>query len=510
MARLKLTELATMQEELKALKAEAAQLTVVDDIKKKQLADLEKQIGLRQQDADKAVAQAQAGRLAAEQAKAEAEAYKDNSARVNELREAYDRAKVKLEEVRAAKVAGKATTEDVTKAELEAGKAALVYRDALQDQLKAIEAKRNLQLVELDVQSSTIRLAIEQQRAIFEVARARGDERTAIAAQNEIRRLEIELLRLTAQAKRAEAEAAIASAEAKKAELIAADQYNGAKKLEIEAAIKAAEVKRLEGDIADVTANKLLNLAQAQGAVKAAAEGATGSIQNQAAAMERLAEGVERVGQGYRNKDGFTSDALGKAQTQGIWTQTAIIDYLKQAGLDELVAKNLSEQFLDSNGNVPYEAGDVQKRWAGKFGTLSEALGKMAEYYQFNDSGQLEADAILEFERKRRTAPQLTQSTPAAPGGSFSSTSTTQSAGNSLAITSTNAAGGRAGAGAGNGTGGNGGGLAADRGGATYISNITIPGLANREEIRFADPISQARNEDLLRKLAQAKSTAIR
>ena len=47
-------------------------------------------------------------------------------------------------------------------------------------------------------------------------------------------------------------------------------------------------------------------------------------------------------------------------------------------------------------------------------------------------------------------------------------------------------------------------------GGATYVSNITIPGLADREVIRFADPISQARNEDLLRKLAQAKSTAIR
>lgn len=145
MARLKLTELATMQEELKSLKAEAAQLAVVDEIKQKQIAELEKQIGLRQQDADKAVAQAQAGKLAAEQAKAEAEAYKDNSARVNELREAYDRAKAKLEEVRSAKAAGKTTTEEVTKAEIEAGRAALVYRDAIQDQLQAIEAKRSLQ-----------------------------------------------------------------------------------------------------------------------------------------------------------------------------------------------------------------------------------------------------------------------------------------------------------------------------------------------------------------------------
>ena len=71
-------------------------------------------------------------------------------------------------------------------------------------------------------------------------------------------------------------------------------------------------------------------------------------------------------------------------------------------------------------------------------------------------------------------------------------------------------AGGAGGSGSASTTGGNGGSLSADRGGATYVSNITIPGLADREEIRFADPISQARNEDLLRKLAQAKSTAIR
>lgn len=506
MARLKLTELATMQEELKALKASAAQMAVVDDIKKKQIADLEKQIGLRQQDADKAVAQAQAGRLAAEQAKAEAEAYKDNSARVNELREAYDRAKAKLEEVRAAKAAGKATTEDVTKAELEAGKAALVYRDALQDQLRSIEAKRNLQAAEIDVQSTTLRLAIEQQRAIIEVARARGDERTAIAAQNEIRRLEIELLRLTAQAKRTEADAAIASAEAKKAELIAADQYNGAKKLEIEAALKAAEVKRLEGDIAEVAANKLRNLAQAQTNLKSSADTATGAIHSQAAAMERLAEGVERVGQGYRNKDGFTSDALGKAETQGIWTRAAIIDYLKQAGLDELLARNLSEQFLDSNGNVPYEAGDVQKKWAGKFGTLSEALGKMAEYYRFDDAGQLEADALLEFERKRRSSPQLSQSGPAGPSSSSASSGTfsaSQSRTNAAETASVTASGG-----GGNGTTGNGGGLSANSGGATYISNISIPGVLPVKQIRYADAESQRGGEELLRSLAQARSTS--
>ncbi|WP_082836613.1 tape measure protein [Acidovorax sp. GW101-3H11] len=485
LARLKLTELATMQEELKALKAETAQMAVIDDTKKKQIADLEKLIGLRQQDADKAVAQAQAGRLAAEQAKAEAEAYKDNSARVNELREAYERAKAKLEEVRAAKAAGRATTEELARAELEAGKAALVYRDALQDQLQAIEAKRNMQAVEIDVQSTAVRLAIEQQRAIYEVAKARGDERTAIAAQNEMRRLEIQLLQLTAQAKRAEAEAAIASAEAKKAELIAADQYNGAKKLEIEAAIKAAEVKRMEGDIAEVAANKLRSLAQVQGSLKASTDNATGAIYSQAAAMERLAEGVERVGEGFRNKDGFTSDAKGNVQQQFIWTQASIVDYLKQAGLDELLAERLSKDFLDSNGDVPYLATEAQKQWAGKWGTLSEALGKMVEFYKFDDTGKHRASEMLDFEKRRRGTPQLRPQQPADNGSGDSDTEDGSGSSRSSGIASGSSAPG-----------------------ATYVSNITIDGV--QIPVRFADSESQAKGEDLLRKLARAKGTAAR
>lgn len=172
------------------------------------------------------------------------------------------------------------------------------------------------------------------------------------------------------------------------------------------------------------------------------------------------------------------------------------------------MARNLSEQFLDSNGNVPYEAGDVQKRWAGKFGTLSEALGKMAEYYRFDDAGQLEANALLEFERKRRSSPQLGQSGPVGPSSSSASSGTSSTS--QPRTNAAEAANLTARSGGGNGTGGNGGGLSANSGGATYVSNITIPGLADREEIRFADPISQARNESLLRKLAQAKSTAIR
>ena len=108
---------------------------------------------------------------------------------------------------------------------------------------------------------------------------------------------------------------------------------------------------------------------------------------------EELGEGVQEVGTGgyqFRNKAGFTSDAKGNAQQQFIWTRTAIIDYLTESGLDEVLAEDLSKQFAQPDGTVPYMASAAQKQWGGKYGTLAEALGKMSEYYKYG-AGKHEA-----------------------------------------------------------------------------------------------------------------------
>ncbi|ASI69909.1 hypothetical protein BA022_15940 [Diaphorobacter nitroreducens] len=458
------TEVNVLKAERDALMAVGEELLRSNPEKKKQLDDLNQQIALREADAGAAMAQARAAQASAVAAQAEAEAQRDNSARVHELRAAYEQAKAKMEEVRAAKAAGKATTEDVTKAELEAGKAALLYRDAVQDQLKAIDARARAQRADLDVQAAGVQLAIEQQRTILEVARARGDETGAMRAQENIRRLEIQLLELSAQAKRAEADAAIATAQAKKAELIASGEYNGVKKLEIEAAIKAAEVKRVEGQIAQETASRLRQLGDAQGSLKQKVEDATGSLVKQVGTLERLADGVDRVGAGFRNKDGFTSDAQGNVQQQFAWTRTSIIDYLKQAGLDELLAARLSQQFLNDQGGVNYEASAAQIQWGGKYSTLAGALGKMAEYYKYDTSGKQQAAQMLEYEQRNNAKPSFATPAPTSTGSSSS------------------------------------------RSGASYVSNITING--QRKSLEFADRQSQLDGETLIRALAEGKGVA--
>jgi len=113
------------------------------------------------------------------------------------------------------------------------------------------------------VDQAGIRLAIEQQRTIYEVARARGDEYTAVQALMEIKRLEIKLAELTAQAKRAEAEAALLAVRAKREELQAAGQLTAAKEAELRAQEAGARVKQVESQIAGETAKRMRELAEA-------------------------------------------------------------------------------------------------------------------------------------------------------------------------------------------------------------------------------------------------------
>ena len=418
LAQLRQTELTTMQTQLEALKQEATEHGKLSNERAKQLAELEKQIALRQQDTDKAMAQAQAARLVAEQAKATAEALRDNSDRVEELKRAWEDTRAVLEGVRAAQAAGMATLEQVTQAELAAGRAVLLYRDALSDQLKSIKAKADAQRSSVDLEAASVQLAIAQQRAVYELARARGDEAGAISAANELRKLEIQLAELSAKAKRAEGEAALALVAAKRAELEAAGQLTAVKRLELDAAEKAAQVKLKEAEIAEATAKGLRDLADAHRNLGLDASRAAGGIhgmtsalgsqrealqanmdaideinmrykltadftERQIALLEREAAAAEKAAEAKRkywnvDKDGFTLDANGQRQQMTVPTGEFVFNSAKNAGLSEADALALMDKFFqngkptgvnDANGlNGP------SKDW---FSIVADAISKL-------------------------------------------------------------------------------------------------------------------------------------
>ena len=198
---------------------------------------------------------------------------------------------------------------------------------------------------------------------------------------------------------------------------------------------------------------------------------------------EELGRGtIELFGTGthFQNAQGMTSDAKGNVQQQFVWTRSAIIDYLTQAGLEDVVAEELSKQFLNAQGGVDYEASSAQKRWAGKYGTLAEALGKVAEYSKYDEAGKIQAQDIVD-RAKRDKEIRDRQRNPNAPAPSPTPAPAP---------------------GPGIGTGGN-----------TYINNITINGVGDwgmvRGQTRHTDADSAKTEVDLLRSLAQARGAAI-
>lgn len=210
---------------------------------------------------------------------------------------------------------------------------------------------------------------------------------------------------------------------------------------------------------------------------------ALGSAYTDAAAKALAAQGqFLAAAQAQKNADTSASSITNRkpSEQQFVWTRSAIIDYLQQAGLEDVVAEELSKQFLNAQGGVDYEASSAQKRWAGKYGTLAEALGKVAEYSKYDEAGKIQAQDIVD-RAKRDKEIRDRQRNPNAPAPSPTPAPAP---------------------GPGTGTGGN-----------TYINNITINGVGDwgmvRGQTRHTDADSAKTEVDLLRALAQARGAAI-
>jgi len=309
-------ELATYKGHLEALQREVDAKGQATEAQQKVIDELKKTVDARQADADKAEGQARSSSVAAAAAVAEAAAYGDNSKRLGELKAAYEQATQAVEALRAKKKEGVDVTRQLEDAELLAGQAAKLYRDALADQVVAIQANAAAKQSAIAIEQAGIRLEIARMQSIHDVAKAMGDEQLAADALLQIKQMEIELAALTAKAKRAEADSALILVKARRAELEASDQLTTAKKAELDAQEAAAKVKQVEADIADVTAERLRQLTAVTDDSAAGAERAAGSY-------DKLAKSLQGVGSAADTTDNKLSNlnvrqAAGGSQTTGI------------------------------------------------------------------------------------------------------------------------------------------------------------------------------------------------
>lgn len=358
---------------------------------KKRIAELDKLIEKRQAEADQSLAVAKSTKVRADELRIESEMLRDNSGRVDELRAAWERASVQLEEARKLKAASKLTDEQYTEVVKKAIEANRLYADALGDVAEKTRATNAAKQAQSHLEQAGLRVTLEAAKAIYEVAKATGDERGAAQALVEIKRLEIELARLQAQAKRAEAAAALEMIKAKRQELEATGQLTAAKRAELQAQELAAKAKQKEADIADITANKMEALAAATLRARDATSGAAGSFDTLSEsiggsndALDRhlqlrdqaaKAPDVSSVG-GSAGGDGFTRTAKGSATLQDI------IKELRGYGLDDATAQRIASDFVDpSTGRLPDLGRSVgHSRYAtSEYDTWSVALQRAAQ-----------------------------------------------------------------------------------------------------------------------------------
>lgn len=381
------------------------------------------------------------------QLQAERFAMNDNATSVNALKDAYASAQSAVETLTAAKAAGKAVDDELREAQLALAAATSAYTDALRDKQAVLDAELARKTAQVTLDQSLARLAIEQARSRFEVARAAGDEADAARALNDIKELEIELARLTARAKRAEAESSLAAVKARREELRVSGQLTDAKEKELRAQELAAEAKKVEADIAEEVADRMEDLADSTDKSGRGAERAAGKYDRLAQSLRGVSGAAQEAGDALDNvssnwdEDGNLINSGGDDLRKQMRQQTDgggsnfFDDAIKKYGLgdqlsaddrsrfNELAAFEYQKLRATLNSGVTWSSYFKYLRDSNR-GAVQNAL-KMLDAEKANANSAANAppgvgrpDAGGDADRFRRTA-QPTAERPAAPAREY-------------------------------------------------------------------------------------------
>ena len=244
------------------------------------------------QRAQQAVAEAQAEATARGLVR---QTYEDNAAAVDQLRLVMEQANVAAATAAELERQGIASKAEVTAANETAAVATALYNDALDDQREIQQALNNLEATNFDLREINIKAMIAQTQAEIDIAQAKGETYKITQLQNDLKRLEIELIGVGIEAKRAEADAIIAAAEADRARLIASGEMTRAQELAIEAAIRKAQVLQREADIADITRQRLVELERINRLAGNTAQNSAGQFNGLSGSLDRVAGNADRA-----------------------------------------------------------------------------------------------------------------------------------------------------------------------------------------------------------------------
>lgn len=315
----KALQLSVSQAEL-ARKQEVAAADGKESEAKRQLIEkIREKIALQQEEADKARAAASAAQIEAAARQATAEAVRDNSGRMEELRAAYERAAAAVRELEAAETANGAGAARLAAARAEATRASILYRDAVADTVRNIEAQSQAGQTALGVEERLAQLKIAQARTSAQIARSLGNEQAAVWAVVEAKRQEANIASIRSRQQMLEAQSSWELAKAKLSEALRSGQATEAKFREFEAAENIKKAKEAEAQ-GSLELAKMLN-AEADAAIRA-----TNAKRDSADAGQQMADGALQADQGIQRLVG-TAESVG-GRLGKIWQ--AAVDAIRE------------------------------------------------------------------------------------------------------------------------------------------------------------------------------------
>lgn len=342
----RLEELQLLKNELDAKKKLIEASNDQSSQHKKQVEELQKLIDVKKSEYDASVAQAKSSELVAIAARAEMEAHKDNSSRVSELRDQYIKLVDEVATLREKQAQGIDVSNQLAKAERDLAAASRLYKDAVEDQVKAINNKLNLKQSENNLAQLGIKLALEAAKTEYEVATALGDQRGAREAANEMRKLEIELAKLQAQLLKAEAEAALEMVKVKREEAKARGELTKQMEMELRVEELSAQAKQKQSQIQEQVAGRLEKLADITNYSTQSINENTDAANQNADGLDNAAKAADNLANSYSNAAN-SAGRLGNAQSKANNRRASEGNTANEFTATAETVESLTKKFMD-------------------------------------------------------------------------------------------------------------------------------------------------------------------
>ena len=335
------------------------------------------------------------------------ETYGDQSAKVAEYAKTLEALRATLLEYEKLAAQGKKTEAEVAEVRERVAVATVKYKDALTDLNEKAKQEAEFKRESLRITTDVLNGEIALYNAKAQVARSSGDVTLAVYYENEAKKKKLETDRIAIQIKEIEIHLEKAEIHLKMEKLKLEEPENTLKRQKLELELKLNEMKQKgiasSKELLTLTSlelSKSIGLSQAISNEASSRDQNTQAMDRQISSLERLnnerereiavsekAAELERKRQNV-DKDGFSTGKDGGRFVAGgdLNTATGILKFLQEAGVkDEAKAREITREFLDSQGNVQYSNNPGQIKYGGD--TLSMALLKAAERITFGGGG---------------------------------------------------------------------------------------------------------------------------